>query len=215
MAGESAARLPGTGPPPFGLNGLEVLLGNAATLLGRLEARWALVGGLAVSMRSEARFTRDLDLAVSVSDDDGAEELIRSLVAAGYRVLAMVEQEPVARLATVRLSPPGSTSDDPLLDLLFASSGIEAEIVADAERLSLVPGLVIPVARTGHLIAVKLLATDPERRPQDGADLRKLRGVADGNEIERARQAIALIASRGFARGRDLDVALDHLLLAS
>jgi len=33
----------------------------------------ALVGGLAVSARTEPRFTRDLDVAVAVPDDAGAE----------------------------------------------------------------------------------------------------------------------------------------------
>ncbi|MGI9120577.1 MAG: nucleotidyl transferase AbiEii/AbiGii toxin family protein [Acidimicrobiales bacterium] len=194
------------------MNRLEALLRHAAADLERLGAGWALVGGLAVSVRSEARFTRDIDLAVSIDDDDEAEQLIRSLVAAGYRVLATVEQETVGRLATVRLGPPGSTSDDPLLDLLFASSGIEPEIVAGADSLSIVPNIAGPVARVGHLIAVKLLACDEQRRPQDLMDLRALRAVADPLEWEVAGHAVGLITDRGFSRGRDLGGALDVLL---
>ncbi len=194
------------------MNGLEALLRSASTVFDRLGARWALVGGLAVSARSEARFTRDIDLAVPVADDDAAELLIRSLVTTGFHVLATVEQEAVARLATARLGPPGSTSDDPLLDLLFASSGIESEIVSAAEQLAIVPGLTGPVARTGHLIALKLLASDAEHRPQDGVDLVKLLAVADPAEIELARHAVSLIAGRGFSRGRDLETALAELV---
>jgi hypothetical protein len=194
------------------VNRLEALLRHAAGDLERLGAEWALVGGLAVSVRAEARFTRDIDLAVSIADDDEAERLTRSLVAAGHRVLATVEQETVGRLATVRLGPPGATSDDPLLDLLFASSGIEPEIVAGAERLDVVAGIAGPVARVGHLIAVKLLACDERRRPQDLMDLRSLRTVADPPEWEVARQAVRLITDRGFARGRDLERALDVLM---
>lgn len=41
--------------------------------LDREGARWALVGGLAVSARTEPRFTRDLDVAVAVPDDGAAE----------------------------------------------------------------------------------------------------------------------------------------------
>ncbi len=37
--------------------------------LGRLGLRWALIGGLAVAVRAEPRFTRDVDLAVAVADD--------------------------------------------------------------------------------------------------------------------------------------------------
>ncbi|MGI8758065.1 MAG: nucleotidyl transferase AbiEii/AbiGii toxin family protein [Acidimicrobiales bacterium] len=194
------------------MNGLEVLLRHAAEDLERLGTRWALVGGLAVSARTEARFTRDLDLAVSIDDNDGAEQVVRSLVAAGYRVLATVEQEAMGRLATVRLGPPGSASDDPLLDLLFASSGIEPEIVTGAECLAIVPDVAGPVARVGHLIAVKLLSCDEQRRPQDLVDLRALRAVADPLERELARAAVRLITGRGFARGRDLAGALEAFL---
>jgi hypothetical protein len=194
------------------VNRLEAALRNAATEFERLGSLWALVGGMAVSARSEARFTRDVDLAVSVAGDDAAEQLTRSLVTAGYRVLATVEHEKQGRLATVRLGSQSSTSDDPVLDLLFASSGIEPEIVAAAERLFIVPGLLGPVARTGHLIAVKLLSCDDQRRPQDRTDLLKLRAVADPPELEMARRAVRLITDRGFARGRDLESALDVLL---
>src|SRR5436190_444868 len=84
-------------------------------------AHFALVGGLAVSARTEPRFTRDVDLVVAVSDDRDAEALVAFLKARDYRIASLVEQEEVHRLASVRLMPPG----DPTLvvDLLFASSG--------------------------------------------------------------------------------------------
>lgn len=63
---------------------------------------FALVGGLAVSIRAEVRFTRDVDLAVVVDDDADAEALVRELSTAGYRPLAMVEHEIMKRLSTVR-----------------------------------------------------------------------------------------------------------------
>jgi hypothetical protein len=37
------------------------------------NASWALIGGLAVSVRAEPRTTRDLDVALSVSGDPEAE----------------------------------------------------------------------------------------------------------------------------------------------
>jgi hypothetical protein len=90
-----------------------------------------LVGGLAVSARAEPRFTRDLDLAVAAVDDSAAEGLVHRLLQTGYQVLATVEQDFTHRLATARLLPPGETSDGIVADLLFASSGIEPELVAD------------------------------------------------------------------------------------
>lgn len=180
--------------------------------LDQAPARWALVGGMAVSARTEPRFTRDVDVAVAVDDDAGAERLIRSLLGSGYRILATIEQEATRRLATARLVPPGGASESVVVDLLFSSSGIEPELVAAAERRAIDLELTVPVARTGHLIALKLLARDDDHRPLDAADLLALRDVADESEIELARAAVRLITERGFDRGRDLDQGLDTLL---
>ena len=70
------------------MNPLEVLLRQIATLLENRQQSWVLIGGLAVSVRSEPRFTRDLDIAVAVTDDPSAEGLVHSLSAAGFRAVA-------------------------------------------------------------------------------------------------------------------------------
>jgi predicted nucleotidyltransferase len=179
--------------------------------LGAIGVPWALVGGFAVSARAEARFTRDVDLAVVVENDSEAEQLVSALLANRYRLIASVEQDATGRLATVRLVPPGLDDDGTVVDLLFASSGIEAEITVAADILEIVPGVAAPVARTGHLIALKLLSRDDETRPTDAADLRALRAVADPVELDRAREGVRLIEERGYSRGRDLVAALDAL----
>lgn len=172
---------------------------------------FALVGGFAVSARTEPRFTRDVDLVVAVPDDAGAEALVRSLAGRGYAVIAAVEQLAAERLATARLALPDAHGGDLIVDLLFASSGVEPEIAARAEALELLDDLVVPVARTGDLIALKLLARDDLARPQDAADLRALRSVATADDLALARETVALIAERGYTRGRDLTAALDAL----
>ena len=103
---------------------LELALRRVAQLLSDAGVPFALVGGLAVSVRVEPRFTRDADLAVSVASDAEAESVTARLVGAGCRVVATVEQIATGRLATVRLVV-GATADAPVVDLLFASSGIE------------------------------------------------------------------------------------------
>lgn len=180
--------------------------------LDRAGRGFALVGGIAVSVRTEPRLTRDLDLVVAVANDRDAESLVHALVMEGYEVRATVEQEGTGRLATMRLVTPGETVRGVVADLLFASSGIEAEIVAAAERLEILPRLFVPVASTGHLVALKLLARDDRDRPQDADDLRALRQVASRQEFDRAREAVRLIVERGFGRGRDLDRALEEWL---
>lgn len=74
-----------------------------------------------------------------------------------------------------------------------------------------VPGLSLPIATTGHLIALKLLARDDQERPQDLADLRALRAVATSADYRTARDGVRLISARGFDRGRDLIAALKEI----
>jgi len=100
--------------------------------------------------------------------------------------------------------------DGAVVDLLFASCGIEVEIVAMAEDTALAPELTVPVAQTGHLIAMKLLSDAP-RRPQDRVDLVRLFQESTAADLAVAAEAVALIQSRGFARGRDLGAAVAQL----
>lgn len=194
------------------MNKLELSFRSAVRDLTAAGHATAVVGGIAVSARTEARFTRDLDLAVAVAGDADAEALVRGLIASGYGVVAMVEQEATGRFATARLATPGSDRDAVVVDLLFATSGIEPEIVAQATELEIWPGTFGKVARIGHLIALKLLSRDPRRRPQDQVDLVALIGAADADERALAFAAARLIEERGFARERSLVDDLRHLL---
>lgn len=169
------------------------------------EVGIALVGGMAVSARTEPRFTRDLDFAVAVENDSKAEEYVYRMRQLGYELSAALEKMSHSQLSTVRLRRGGR---GPLVDLLFAATGIESEIVAAAEPLEIVSGLDASVARVGHLIAMKLISRNDELRPQDLQDLHQLSRVADAVEWTRAEEAVHLITKRGFARNRDLLAAL-------
>lgn len=169
------------------------------------HVRTAIVGGVAVSARTEPRFTRDLDFAVAAATDADAEQCVFTMRQLGYEIVAALEQVKQTRLSTVRLRRRGR---GPLVDLWFAATGIETEIVDAAEPIEVAKGLVTGVARVGHLIAMKLVARDDQRRPQDQLDLTALAQVADDAEWARAEVAVRLIAERGFARGRDLTGAL-------
>ena len=178
---------------------LITLAANVLSELRREGVSGCLVGGLAVSARCDPRFTRDVDLAIAVEDDARAEALVQKLASVGFRADAMAGQEAVGRLAMIRLID----SDDTTIDMLTASSGIEAEVVTDAESLEVVRGVIIPVARVGHLIALKLLSVSPGRET-DTSDLRQLAAIATAAEWDRAADAVEKITARGYARGRDL-----------
>ncbi len=168
--------------------------------LNELGLEWAVVGGLAVSARAEPRTTRDVDVAVVADSDQQAEQVVALLSARGYRIEAVLEHKMTGRMATVRFRAPGESRRGVLVDLFFASSGVEPEIVRAAGVLELWPEMSVPVATTGHLIALKVLAS----RPKDLEDIQWLLEDADPTELRRAREALDLITERGFDRDKDL-----------
>lgn len=177
-----------------------------ATTLDALETKWALIGGLAVSSYCEPRFTRDIDLAISVKGDAEAEAFVNAWSSRNFTIDSVIEQDALGRLATVRSKESGS-ADGIFVDLLFASSGIEQEIALEAREMEIMANLWIPVARPAHLFALKLLCVD-DQRPKDQIDLRELSPLIVAEELMATQKAIALIKDRGFHRGRDLEALL-------
>jgi hypothetical protein len=94
------------------------------------------------------------------------------------------------------------------VDLLFASSGVEEEVVAAAELREVVRGIYLPIATIGHLIALKVLAG----RNKDKTDVQSLLQRASLEELQRARETLELIDRRGFHRGKDLQAELARML---
>ena len=184
------------------LNPVERALKRIFSELGDAGVPCALIGGLAVSARAEPRTTRDVDVAISADGDAAAEQLVFYLQNRGYVVGMLLEQEKTGRIATVRLTRNSERSV--YIDLLFASSGIEPEIVAAAEELAVLEEVTVRVATRAHLIAMKVLARDDRHRPQDFDDLRALLADASESELTTVREALALVESRGFNRGRHL-----------
>jgi hypothetical protein len=182
---------------------LERVLRRVAIDLDAMGVPWTLVGGIAVAARAEPRLTRDVDVAIAAPDDEAAEQVVFELQRRGYTVAAALEHTRAGRLATVRLSAPEPGRSAVLVDLLFASCGIEPEVVVASSRLRILGRATVPVARAGHLMAMKMLALD-RRRPQDHDDIVALLAASPPSEIEVAEDAMRLIRARGYSRGRDL-----------
>ncbi len=178
-------------------------LARAATGLTRLKRRFALVGGMAVSIRGEVRFTRDIDLAVEVASDADAERLVSDFAAGGYEIATLVEHDERGRLATVRLRTRARLH----VDLLVASSGIEAEIARAATPVAIGDAGELPVAVAEDLLATKILSMS-DRRPQDRLDAVCLLATNPGLDLEATRARLRLITQRGFNRGHDLEARL-------
>ncbi|MBY0274611.1 nucleotidyl transferase AbiEii/AbiGii toxin family protein [Candidatus Binatia bacterium] len=179
---------------------LQRALAQIASDLTEMGSPFALIGGLAVSLRAEPRMTRDIDLALGVGDDAAAEGVIRGLLGRGYRVVHQLEHDSTGRLASVRVKPPGQPRYGIVVDLLFASSGIEREVVEAADLLEVLPGLRLPVATREHLVALKLLAG----RRLDLVDVETLLPTIEPRGHDLIRSSLEVIAARGFARGKDL-----------
>jgi len=186
---------------------VEAALSAVAQEFDRRKQPFALVGGMAVSIRGEVRFTRDVDLAIQVSTDAETERLVHGLSSAGYTPIASVEQTTMRRLATVRLRSPSGV----VVDLLAASSGIEAEVVARAESVIIEGVGAILVGRAEELLALKVLSMTPARL-QDSIDAASLLAVNAALDVGAVRKLLGLIHARGFGREQDLDAKLDALL---
>ncbi|HEX6813328.1 MAG TPA: nucleotidyl transferase AbiEii/AbiGii toxin family protein [Planctomycetota bacterium] len=180
--------------------------------LARLGVRCALVGGIAVGLRTRPRTTKDVDFSVAVASDRQAEQVVHRLCGAGYTARQILQQIDTGRLATVRLLTPAAAGDEPDLDLLFAACGIEREIVDAAEPVEIWGDVRVPIAAIPHLIAMKVLAENEHSRSQDRVDLMQLISHADDAALRAARACCELISGRGFARDKDLLAVFEALL---
>ncbi len=174
----------------------------AIAIFRREKTPFALIGGIALGLRSAPRATQDVDFAVAL-DDGAAEQLIHAFQRTGFEITAVLENTRNQSLATVRVNEPATKT---LIDLLISFCGIEKEIVRSAtqERWHT---LSLPVARSGHLVAMKLLAN----RKQDQADIEALLLDISSAERRRALTAVRHIMHAGLGDKRDLVHELEAL----
>lgn len=178
---------------------LAQVLQDLAKHLQQLDLSFAVVGGIATSARGEPRFTRDVDVAVAVAGDEEAERVIFQLSQMGYVVATTVEQDAVGRLATARLAHPSGI----ICDLIFATCGVEAEIIFDAEPLDVFEDFDVTTAKTEGLLAMKVLSAS-DQRPRDLEDIRALLQAGPDYDESRLLELLGLITDRGFHRKQDL-----------
>lgn len=187
------------------------VLDELLEIVSELRSRrvdFALVGGLAVAVRGEPRFTDDVDVAIAVRSDEEVEALVHDLRARGYEVRALVEHKTQRCIATVRLrSPRGVT-----VDLISGSSGIEREIVRDASAVHFDQTVSIPVAQAVDLLAMKVLSST-SHRAQDLLDVRSLLAVNPTLDMDAVRKRLETITARGFNREQDLLKKLERLVV--
>ena len=149
-------------------------LADAATWLAAENIAYALIGGLAVSLRGQPRVTADVDMVIAV-DVERALLLVAALEHSNFRplfadVTDVVQQSFILPLRHRRTNVK--------VDLAIGLSGFEQQAIARAERLS-VAGTMVSVATAEDLLIMKAMAG----RPQDDVDLRGL-VVAQGAYLD-------------------------------
>ncbi|WP_182871405.1 DUF6036 family nucleotidyltransferase [Rhodopirellula sp. JC639] len=133
-----------------------MLIEVLAKFAGELEARnyrYALIGGLAASIRGRIRATEDIDL-IALCNLDDALDLVESLGNCGFSPL-LENYEQVARSAL--LIPVIDRSSGIQLDLAIGLSGFEKDIVERADPM-IFEGHEIFVATPEDLVVLKTLA---------------------------------------------------------
>ena len=188
--------------------GIAGRLSTVADDLDDIGRSWALVGALALGVHARPRATLDADIALFVRDDTDANHFAKALQDRGYVVLEAGVHLSLGHFTSVRVVSPVRAGGRLVVDFMFDATGIEAEIVASAERLAVTRDLKVPVATRGHLIAMKVLSQG-EDRPQDSVDLQQLLQRATAEDLDEARTALRLIREREHDGGKDLLGALE------
>jgi hypothetical protein len=142
-------------------------LAVVATALDGAGLAYALIGGHAVNLWLEPRFTADIDVTVA-ADPAALARARAALAAAGYAVAVEHGGELPSGPDFVRFT---RGPDDPPIELQAAKTALQVELIARARR----DAGGVAVATAEDLILLKLIA----HRPKDLVDLGGLVALAD------------------------------------
>jgi len=146
---------------------------SVAAALTAAGVRYAVCGGVAVTLYGATRSTKDIDLLVLPADVPRALDAVRPL---GYvfPAIPMTFDAGTERERHVQRVSKIEGNEHLLLDLMLATAAFEGAL-DDRVEVQLPTGPLVVVSRT-MLIRMKRLAG----RNQDLADLEKLEGVHEG-----------------------------------
>ncbi len=141
---------------------LHKALVDVTELLKARQFPYAVIGGLAVSLRGEPRVTADVDLVLGITID-AAIDLIPLLKGTSLEPLFSGVEEVVKRafILPLRHRPTGVK-----VDLAIGLSGFERQAIARAEAMN-IAGQDVLVATAEDLLVMKLFAG----RPRDQQDI--------------------------------------------
>jgi predicted nucleotidyltransferase len=157
--------------------------------LSKVDARFALIGGLALASHKVIRATQDIDL---LTDSEKAVDIERELIALGYHCLH-------------RSADAGNyLRGDERVDLIYASRPAARGLLSNATTVQTAFGEVRVVSTEG-LIGLKLQGfVNNPRRTQDLEDIKAL--------VAANRQALKMDEVREYFRLFDREALLEEIL---
>ena len=144
---------------------LRLTLRDIAAFLRSEKLPFAVIGGIAVGLRGEPRFTADVDLVIG-ADVDRALSFLRAVEGSSFVPLFADVSEVVASAFIIPLR---HRKTGIKVDLAIGLTGFERQLLERAENLPL-GGVQLPVATAEDLLLMKVLAD----RPRDAEDARRI-----------------------------------------
>jgi hypothetical protein len=169
-------------------------LADAAQVFDSRGITFALIGGLAVSIRGQPRMTVDVDVVI-IADVDRALELVRDITSTPFEPLFPGVEEVVAKSYILPLR---HRTTGIRVDVAIGMSGFEQQAVGRATPVS-IGEVRIPVVGIEDLLVMKALAG----RPQDEQDIRGLIAT-QGDAID---WPLCLALAEDLGAAVDMDVA--------
>jgi hypothetical protein len=150
---------------------------DIAGVLDSLRIGYAIVGGIANAIWGEPRATIDVDVTVSVADEDLSTTVPRIIGRFGPAVA-----DPVAFVRQTRVLPL-DTADGVRVDVIFALLPFELDAIRRAIEVA-IAGRMVRVVTAEDLVLMKIIS----ERPRDVADaeaiVRRRAGVLDRSYLE-------------------------------
>ncbi len=157
--------------------------------LSKVDARFALIGGLALASHKVIRATQDIDL---LTDSEKAEDIDRELIALGYHCLHR------------SVDAGNYLRGDERVDFIYASRPAARGLLSSATTVQTAFGEVRVVSTEG-LIGLKLQGfVNNPRRTQDLEDIKAL--------VAANRQALKIDEVREYFRLFDREALLEEIL---
>lgn len=183
---------------------LQRTLFDVVSFLDAERIPYALIGGLAVSLRGQPRMTADVDMVI-LADVPRSLALVQALEGTNFKPLFDGVAEVVQKAFILPLR---HRTTNVKVDLALGLSGFERQAMARAEKLQLA-GVSISVVTAEDLLMMKVLAG----RPQDDQDIQGLM-IAQGRRLD-WNYCMQLAVELGEALGQDLATRIATLQIKS